>query len=75
MMQLSEKQERDLSVRAKRAHERMHGQSTWIEAHCAPSLGKVRVCDHELGIVTYWHILPSVGRRKIRFAEQKGERK
>ena len=69
---MTSKQEKDLALRGKRAHERMHGASTWIEAHYEPINKQVRVTDHELGVVTRWHVLS--GKRKIRFYKQIGER-
>jgi hypothetical protein len=72
-------QEKDLAVRAKRAHERRYGQSTWIEAHCitCDGVAVVRVADHELGIVTYWTAiagtLKGFAGRRIRFHKQIGE--
>lgn len=66
--------DKEISLRAKRAHERMHGQSTYIEAHYMPSVSRVRVSDHELGIVTYWHV-NTRNRRMISFEKQIGERR
>jgi hypothetical protein len=65
--------ETKVALRARRAHERMHGASTWIEARYMPTLEKVRVNDRELGIVTYWFV--HVGKRRlISFEKQIGER-
>jgi len=80
---MTPQQEKDFSRRAILAHNRMHGQSTWIEAHAMKIADgvagglphwRVRVADHELNIVTYWDVVAFTGRRRIRFYKQYGER-
>jgi len=73
MSEHSSKQANDLAKRAIRAHNRMHGASTFIEARYMPHIKQVRVSDHELNIVTYWDA-DCNARRKVSFAKQIGER-
>jgi len=70
---MTREEEKKLVLRAKHAHERKHGQSTWIEAR-AVGPGMIRIKDHERGIVTYWAIKLYGPRRITLYRQYGGER-